>query len=238
MATPGLFPIEILRQVLIRIGAYRGLPAAIAISYSEADPTSDAVSESFVPVSLYDQLIAIEAEIACAVAMTDHPWRNILVELTAALANGDMVPTTGASGAAAEIIGEYGQVRDASSPFFPLARDLSVAEIQAKTRNPNVFMSEIFSCAFEEGKNTKSRRIYHTRTNVVIDVCVINYLGRKVAILANETLLFPGAANAYLSGVMSMLKNTDAQLSELSTLYQPRYEAWISAFQAGRTELA
>lgn len=237
----GLLPSDIIRQVLIRIGAYRGQPVDIEASYVEVDPAGDSVSESFVPSSIRDQLTAIEEEIAVAVSGSDHPWRNIIAGVTSGLANGDLVPTFGAAGSGFEIIGEYGQVRSADSPFFTFANDLTVSEIQAITQNPNVYNLSIFSYAFENGK-AKSRRIYHTASSfsagalVLIDVCVYNYLTRKNAIFANEALLFPGAANAYLSGVMSTLKNTDAQLAELSGLYQPRYEAWLSAFQAGRTE--
>lgn len=229
-----LLPSEIIRQCAVRIGAYRGQPAAIEASYVLADPTTNMVSESFPKSSLYDQLVGIEQEIAGAVASNvDHPWRSLIADVTASLASGDLIPSTSPSGF--QIIGAYGKVRDAEGPFRPLTADLPVSEIRTIALSFSamgaMYESEYFSYALDK------RRLDHTRSSATVDVCVYDYNSRKAAILANTNLTFSNAVNAYLSGVMSMLKNTDATLTELSAMYQPRFEAWLNAFQSGKTEL-
>lgn len=227
-----LIPSIIYRQVALRIGAYPGIPSAIEALYVAADPTTGMKSESFVPASLKDSLGAVEQEIAGAVATPrEHPWQNIIADVTAAIASGELVPSVGVSTATAKVIGNYGQVRDAESPFRPLTADLPISEIRALSQNPGtVFKSDIFSYAFERG------RLVHTRTTATVDVCVYDFDVRKVAILADDGLLFTEAENAYLSGVMSMLMNTDALLTELANQYSPRYQAWLTAFRSGQTE--
>lgn len=224
----------IVRRCLIRIGAFQGQAAAIETSYVKADPTDDSVSESFVPSVWNDELTTVEQEIAGAVSLnTDHPWRSVIADVTASVASGALIPTVGISSATAKIIGEYGEVRDAASPFRPLTPDLSEPDIRAFSLNPDtMFISDVFSYSLHKP------RLNHTRANAIIDVCVFDYDARLTAITANSALLFQSAANAYFCGVMSLLKNTDALLSELSGLFQPRYEAWLRAYERGQTELA
>lgn len=232
MAT--LLPSHIIRRCLIRLGAYQGQSAAVEASYIKANPADDSTSESFVPSSFTDELVTVEQEIAGAVALnTGHPWRNVLHDVTASIASGGVIPTVGVSSATAKIIGEYGEIRDAASPFRTLTPDLPEADIRALGQNPGtMFISDVFSYSLHKP------RLNHTRANAIIDVCVFDYDVRLAAIAGNSALLFTEAANAYFSGVMSLLKNTDALLSELSGLFQPRYEAWLRAYERGQTELA
>lgn len=232
-----LTPSIIIRQCALRIGAYRGQPAAIEASYVLADPATNMVSESFPKSSLYDQILAVEQEIAGAVAMNvDHPWRALsgLADITAPLASGELVPAVGSSNS--QIIGVYGEVRDAEAPFHSLTKDLPASEIRAIALSFSemgaMYKSNYFSYSLD------GRRLDHTRTTATVDVCVFDFTSRKTAIDNNANLIFQNAENAYLSGTMSMLKNTDAQLAELAGLYQPRFEAWLTAFQAGKTELS
>lgn len=228
----GLLPSYIYRQAALRIGAFPGIPSEIEALYVAVDPTTGMESESFVPTSMKDSLVAVEQEIAGAVAMSNHPWQNILADVTASVASGARVPLVGASSATAKIIGEYGQIRDAVSPFRPLSADLSIAEIRALSINPNsMFKSDIYSYAMEGG------RLSHTRTAAIVDVRVYDFEARRTAILADQELLFTEAFSAYLSGVMSLLMNTDANLTELAKMYEPRFEAWLSAFRAGQTDV-
>lgn len=229
-----LLPAHIIRRCLIRIGAFQGQAAAIETSYVKANPTDDSVSESFVPSVWNDELTTVEQEIAGVVSLNiDHPWRGVIHDVTGSIASGGLIPTVGASSATAKIIGEYGEVRDAASPFRPLTPDLTEADIRARSQNPGtMYISDVFSYSL------RKPRLNHTRTNAIIDVSVFDYDARLAAITANAALLFQSAGNAYFCGVMSLLKNTDALLSELSALFQPRYEAWLKAYEKGQTKLA
>lgn len=229
----GLLPSYLYRQVGLRIAAYPGIPSAIEALYVAADPTVGMKSASFVPTSLKDQLIAVEQEIATAVAMnTEHPWRAVLQDTTTAITSGGIIPKVGISTATAKIIGRYGDVKDSITPFRPLEQSLNADEISVFNANPNtMFTLDVYSFAF------KLPRIYHTRTGAVIDVCTYDFEARKTAIFADAELLFTEAENAYFCGLMSMLMNTDALLAELSKIYAPRYEAWLQTFQAGQTAI-
>lgn len=231
-----LIPSIIYRQALLRIGAYRGQPADIEASYVESDPTSDSISESFVPTSFKDQVVAVEQEIAIAVSMADnHPWANLIGDITAPIASGDLIPTAGTSSANSQIIGKYRSVRDTEGPFRVLTKDLPISEIRSLDLSFSEFgamyKSDFWAFEIEDG------RLHHTRSLATVDVCVYDYVSRKTAIFNDAALIFQNAENAYFSGVMSMLKNTDATLAELAALYDPRYEAWLSTFRAGKTEL-
>lgn len=227
-----LTPSIILRQVYIRIGAYQGQAAAIEASYLLADPSTNSKSASFTKSVLLDGLVGIEQEMAGAIGSEpDHPWQNVITDVTASIASGGRVPSVGISTATAKIIGKYHQVRDAASPFRPLTNDLTVADIRELSLNPaTMFRSDIYSFALERG------RLHHTRTNATIDVSVYDYDARKTAIFADGELLFTEAQDCYCSGLMSLLMNTDALLTELSKMYAPRYQAWLKALGAGQTE--
>jgi len=228
----GLLPSYIMRQVWIRVGAYKGQAAAIEASYLLADPSTNSVSAAFTKSALLDGLVGIEQEMAGAISSDpDHPWQNIITDVTASIASGGRVPSVGISTATAKIIGKYHAVRDAVSPFRTLTDDLTVADIRELSLNPaTMFKSDIYSYALDRG------RLHHTRTNATIDVSVYDYDARKAAIFADGELLFTEAQDCYFSGLMSLLMNTDALLTELSKLYAPRYQAWITALGAGQTK--
>lgn len=228
----GLFPSYIIRQAALRVGAYPGIPSAIEALYVAADPTAGMRSASFVPSSMKDQIVAVEQEMTGAVAMNpNHPWRGVIAGVTASIADGTVIPTFASGGTGEVVIGEYGQVRDAVSPNRPLTADLTVAEIRAYRENLTVYKSDVFSFALQKP------RLNHTRTNAIIDVCFFDFDARKAAIFADSELLFSEAENCYLTGLLSMLMNTNALLTELSMAYAPRYQAWLAALGAGKVTL-
>lgn len=227
MALP---PSYILRQVWVRVGAYQGQAAAIEASYLLADPSTNSKSASFTKSVLLDGLVGVEQEMASALS-PDHPWGNIINDVTATVLPGALMPTVGASSATAKTVGEHGRIRDSVSPNRPLTADLSVADIRAFSQNPgSMFKSDVFSFASEKG------RLDHTRTGAIADAHVYDFDARKTAIFADGALLFQSGENCYFSGLMSLLMNTDALLTELSKMYAPRYQAWLKALGAGQIE--
>ena len=229
----GLLPSYIIRMALIRIGAFRGQTAAVEASYVKTDPTDDSVNASFTQTSFWDALVAVEQEIATAVAMnSEHPWRAVLQDTTTAITSGGLIPKVGISTATAKIIGKYGDVKDSVTPFRPLDQSLDADEISVFNANPNsMFTLDVYSFAL------KPPRLYHTRTGAVIDVCTYDFEARKTAIFADAELLFTEAENAYFCGLMSLLMNTDALLFELAKTYAPRYMAWLETFREGQTAI-
>src|SRR5436309_347096 len=104
----GLLPSFILRQCFVRIGAYQGQAAAIEASYLLDDPSTNAKSASFTKSVLLDGLVGVEQEMAGAIGSEDeHPWQNVITDVTASIASGGRVPSVGISTATAKIIGKY-----------------------------------------------------------------------------------------------------------------------------------
>lgn len=223
-----LLPSYIMRQAYTRIGALSGTAAQIDTAYSAA--LTGLNTESFPPQAMEDMLALIESEIANAVASNEnHVWRPILHGVTSSIATGGLIPTFSSTANTAKIIGVYGQVRDAVTPFRPLTPGLHEDEIRMLNENPNaMFKLDHYSYVI------RAPRIYATRPNVTIDVCTFDFDARKTAIDADQALLFEQAEGAYFSGLMSNLANEDSLLQALSAKYQPRYQEWIAAFQDGR----
>lgn len=219
----------IIRQAYARIGAFTGDAAQIATAYSGA--LSGLNTESFPLQSMNDMLVLVENEIANAVASNEnHPWRSLMQD-TVTVAAGGVIPSFGST-TAQKIIGVYGQVRSATSPFRQLTPALHEDEIRAITQFPTLFKSSYFSYAL------RPPRIYPTVSSVSIDVCVFDYDARQTAIDANGALLFQSAEGAYFSGLMSNLANEDSLLQSLSKECAPSYANWLESLQAGRDMVA
>ena len=111
-----------------------------------------------------DVLAATIGEIAEAIASTPHhPERQRFADVTASLANLAAIPQIGAS--TARIIGIPGFVRDASDGRACIPATLD--EVRGYTRHTTVYTdADVYRYAINGG------RIEHTRTNVIIEVCV------------------------------------------------------------------
>src|SRR5713101_5860725 len=140
--------------------------------------------ESKIPILQYqynaeNAFPSIVEELAVSVAMNlDHPWRGLIADVTANLANAALIPTTGMGGK--QIIGKLGSVYDASDNNI-CGESFTVEEIRQLRFNPNNWrVLDVYAFAIS------GRRIYHTRTNVVIDVCVYDPVAVKTAIAANQ----------------------------------------------------
>ncbi len=220
-----LLPDEIARQAYARIGAFSGDASDIASAYTGSLASLN--TESFPLQSMYDGLVAVENEIAVAIANNeDSPLRSN-ISSTVAVASGDQIPSisTGTS----KIIGVWGQVRDAVDPFTLLTPALHEDEIRVIGQNPNgMFKTAYYSYAI------RPPRFYATVANVTIDVCVFDYDARAAAIAANTALLFPQCQNAYFDGLMSMLKNEDPALIGLSSQFEAPYREWLASMQVQR----
>lgn len=141
---------------------------------------------------------SVVEELAQSVAADlQHPWRSILKDTTAALADGDEIPQTSTNDK--QIIGLYGSVHDATDDM-PLTEEFSLSELRRLVQNPNSWR-KIGVYAYCIVKP----RIFHTRTSVIIDVCVLDEAAVTAAIIADEVPLFPDAEGAYVSALVAKL---------------------------------
>lgn len=149
---------------------------------------------------------SVEEELAIAVAMNPiHPWRKNISDVTANIANGALIPQTGSGGS--EIIGNYGAVNDATDGK-PLTESFMLEELRRLIDNPNGWrVIPVYAYTIVRP------RIYHTRTNVKIDVCVYDVAAQKTAIANNSITLFPDAEGAYVTALAAKMKDPTSTFS-------------------------
>lgn len=221
---------KILRQVALRCNALTGaLAASLETNYADATLVAgDFKSTNFPFTAMKDSLRVTENEIVLAVANNEkQPLRSVLADQTTALAHGADIPAVGASGA--PVVGVYGGVTDGSSGV-PLTSEFSLSEIQRLVDNPGTWR-KIGSYQYV----ISYPQIYHTRTNVKIDVCVWDPDDCDTAIAANSDLLFPDCEGAYVAGLGSKMHNLSSEFAALAQTFAPEYTAWLTALTGGKT---
>lgn len=119
-----------------------------------------------------------------------------------------------------QIIGVHGIVKDATDSKA-LTESFAIDEIRALIDNINSWrQADVYAYQIVPP------RIYHTRTNVVIDVCVYDVAVVKAAIAANAVPLFPDAEGAYVSALVAKLDNP-------ATRFDVDYQGQIMVIKEG-----
>ena len=158
---------KVINEVLNLLGAVAGATAASAdANYTASPSTSTVDGPDFLPNQVVDAIFAAQGEIAEAIASTPlHPERTRYADVTSSLANRASIPRTG-SGTSKLIIGIPGVVKDASTskPLLPMALDA--------VRSFNEFSSTVYNGFSAHWYAINSGQVEHTRTNVIIEVCV------------------------------------------------------------------
>lgn len=157
---------KVTQQALNKLGAVLGATASAAQTNYDASPTTATViGPDFTPSMVNDAVAATLGEIVEAIASTPlHPERQRFADVTASLANLAAIPQVGAS--AARIIGVPGFVRDAVDSRACLPQTLDAV------RSYNRHAATIYADFSPYWYAINGGRIEHTRTNVVIEVCV------------------------------------------------------------------
>jgi len=157
---------RVIQQVLNRLGAVLGATASTAdTNYAASPSTLTVVGPDFLDSHVEDALAATISEIVEAIATTPlHPERQRFADVTGSLANRADIPTTGSGGS--RIIGVPRFVRDASDSKAVLPAPLDAV------RSFTNFSSTIYSGFTPYWYAINDGRIEHTRTNVVMGVCV------------------------------------------------------------------
>src|SRR5262245_13673467 len=158
---------KVIQQTLNRLGAVLGSTAVTADSNYTATPsTATVIGPDFVPSQVNDAVASTIGEIVEAIASTPkHPERQRFADVTASLANLAAIPQTNAAGTA-RIIGVPGFIRDASDSRACLPNTLEA--IRSYVRHAaGIYAGQNFYWYAINGG-----RIEHTRTNVIMEVCV------------------------------------------------------------------
>ena len=221
---------SVIRQAAITINALVGTqPAALQTTYATVPLTSANFTSSILPFTfIKDKAINAESALVSAVAATaNHPWRAYLSDVTAALAYGAEMPTAGSGGD--EIIGVYGAVRDSSDNQICTLSEIQ--DIRVRVQNPgNMFLLPVYQYAFYD------RRIYHTRENVVVDVCVYSRPDADALDLETEILLPDAALPAYVAGTVMECFRDDEWMPQAQA-FAEYFAVWIGTIQKGGTSV-
>lgn len=220
---------NVLAEVGLRINAIEGATAPTLNTNYTTRPltTTQWRSARFPFASAKDAILNAEGLLGQAVADTNHhPWRKYLLATSSNLASGDNLPTT-ISGK--NVIGVVGDVRDSSS-----ARRLTEATYQEILRKSNAF----FTRAVYFYTVTASRKIYHTRTNVVVDLCTYLRTTQATAYDSNGSYLFPDLAEPlYVAGAL-MLLTRDGRFEGQAATYGAYFQSALQAISQGLTSFA
>jgi hypothetical protein len=166
--------------------------------------TTQLASPDFPFQSLLDTCLLVEEQLSTQIANNKtHPYRAFFTTQTADIANKAEIPKTDSS--SNPIIGVYGAVFDSSDSLE--CEEMSAQNITIKTRNANSWQR----CAIY-GYRIVGRRMYHTRTNVKIDVCTYNRTtqGTSIATLTNASFLPDALEWAMVCGMVALLTRDGA----------------------------
>ena len=218
----------ILRSVSIRtnslIGADEG---SLEISYTTTPLIEAQFDGADFPYTAHkDAVLDAEGEFAWAIADTgNHPWRSNISNVTPVIANAGDIPATDNVGN--KIIGVFGAVYDSSDaqPLLPSSLD-HVRRVNRLTTGMPAYLYCI-----------DGRRIYHTRTNVTIEVCSYNRAVQLTALNANGAMLLPDVlAPGIIARAVSLLTRDDA-LANQAKIYRDYSNEALEMIRKGLTSV-
>lgn len=222
----------ILKEAGVRVNALVGAtPATLEATYAAAITSASFDSAEF-PFTLFkDTCLAVESKLATAIASTgNHPWRRILESQTANIAHEAVIPSIDSG--SNQIIGIYGAVVDYEDGT--VCSEMSMDDIRISVRNANSWrVTDIYGYKIDGG------RIFHTRTNVKIDVCTYNRTTQATAIatLTNPILLPDALESAYVAGMVSLLVRDDAFIQQ-AQVYSGYFADALNSIAQGLTSVA
>ena len=220
----------VLRQIALSVNSFANAtsPVDLETAYSSFPLVDANFGSSILPfTSLKDKMLNAEALIITQATSTgEHPYRGLLLTQTAPLAYGDLIPTTAAG---VKIIGIRGAIRDSASGE-PCTRN-ELEQIRARVINPGgMYLIEVFWYAIDD------ERIYHTRTNVMIDVCTYERLEASTLDLTANIILPDDAVPAMVHGAL-MECIRDDEFLEQGARFGQIFQIWVNAIKSGYTSI-
>lgn len=220
----------VLRQAILRVNGIVGTSAAtLQTNYTTSPLTTSQVDSADFPFAAYrDTFHAIESRLAAAIAgCGNHPWRRVLQSQTADIAHEAAIPSTNAVGD--QIVGVYGAVFDSSDGTQ--CTEIAMDDIRIAVRNANSW-----ALVPTYGYKIDGGRIFHTRTNVKIDVCTYNRTTQAALGITNSMLLPDPLEEALVCGITSMLVRDDA-FTQQAAIYRGYYNDALNSIAQGLTSV-
>lgn len=221
---------QLLHDVALRLSALVGTQVTtINAAYDTAVLTSVNFKSADWPFNSFrDAILMAEAQFADVAASVvdeagigNHTWRPSMAGVTAALADGAVIPSTDNTGN--RIIGAYGEVTDGTDGLLLSKRPLElVRRIKAEPWR----LYQLYYYALT------GRRISHTRATAIINVCVYNRTTQLAAFAAGNMLL-PDTAEAGISALAISLMTKDGAFVEQAKQYHETAAAALQLVAAG-----
>jgi len=210
---------KVIQECLNILGAVAGGTAVAAdTNYTSTPSTGTVVGPDFLSIQVQDAIVGCQGEIVEAIASTPlHPGRARYGDVTSALANRAAIPRTG-SGTAKLIIGVPGAVRDSSN-----SETLERMPLE-NVRGFNRFSGTIYSGSTRYWYAINAGRIEHTRTNVLIDVCVFE---RPIAFNGNIDL-DDEYEGGLVQGAVAKLALKESMFGDLFTGANSQWQALLA----------
>lgn len=219
---------EILAAVGLRINAITGVTAAALETAFNTRPLTGTQWQS--PIVNFSAaksaVLNAEEKLAHAIAnVGDHPWRKFLADTTTPISHKGLINTTALG---KQIIGVYGSVYDGSDGTECTKK--SKETIRRRVRNANsYFRSPPYYFCIE------GNRIYHTRTTVVIDVCIYDRGTQSTNLGNNSAMLLPDVLDeALICGAVSLLVRDD-EFTGQAAIYRAYFNDTLKMIGGGAT---
>ena len=227
----------ILHEVAKHLNTMAGVNAVTqATNYAVSPSTATTINDAVITLGLQtDCILNTHGALALAIAnardpvtkIGNHPWRSSFRDRTASLAEGANLPIVGAGGKT--IIGAYGAVYDAVDVNRVLTK-ASLERISKYKNNPTVYTVNPWLWGESGGQ------IWHTTTNVTIDVCVYERADH-VSNFASGNIQIPDVlAWALIAGSVAQAIVAEKYMGQ-AAVFAGYYQAALDAIEAGRTDL-
>lgn len=210
---------QILHNVAVRLSAIVGsqvVPANATYNLGALTAT-DLKSVDWPFNSFRDAILMAEEQFAEVAASSvdehgvgSHPWRASMAALTSPVLNNGLIASTDSTGSN-RIIGAYGEAVDSVD-----GRILTKRPIDEVRR----IVTETWRAHTMYFYNIAGRRAVHTRTSIVLGVCVYNRGTQATAYAANGAMLLPDTAEPGLTALAVALMSKDGAFTEQANNYK------------------
>lgn len=157
-----------------------------------------------------EQFADVAASCVDSSGVGNHPWRASMGGVTAPILNGGLIPS--ADSGANRIIGAYGEAVDSvdNSPLTKRPLD-EVRRLASEVLGWRDYPMYFY--------NISGRRAFHTRTSIILGVCVYNRTTQAAAFAANSGMLLPDTAEPGITSLAVSLMTKDGAFYEQATVY-------------------
>jgi len=221
---------QILRQAAQRIGAVTGVtPTALESAYMTSPLTSTQIGTTDFTISMIiDSMLAAVGRIVRAYASTpNHPFRTYNLSQTANIANEAVIPSVNST--SKPIVGVYGAIKD-STTADPLTEQ-PIHIIQTIVDDTDNFLKGEYFYYKIVGE-----RMYHTRTNVTIDVCTFDLTTELAAVAAGNAPIPDACLDIAVMGLVASLF-IDDEFTGQAQMAAQYFENALSEMMTGKTQI-